>query len=116
MSFLSSSLARSEKRHALPGREFIGGLRSAMPFIFPSKKIFDIERLALTCVEGAKPLVDLGAQLTQLLDVRQQPTANLFLVRVGQVGDFRDRYFECPDHSDIISHRGACLHPGVRME
>jgi hypothetical protein len=70
-----------------------------MPFVFPSKKILDIERLALACVEGANPFVDLGAQLTQLLDVRQQPTANLFLIRVGQVGDFRDRYFECPDHS-----------------
>jgi hypothetical protein len=87
-----------------------------MPFVFPSKKILDIERLALACVEGEDPLVDLGAQVTQLLDVRQQLAANLFLIRVGQVGDFRDRYFERLDHSHIISHRRACLHPGLRME
>jgi hypothetical protein len=83
-----------------------------MPFVFPSKKILDIERLALACVEGANPLVDLRAQVTQFLDVRQQPAANLFLIRVGQAGDFRHGYFECPDHFAIISHRRACLHPG----
>jgi hypothetical protein len=44
--------------------------------------------------------------------VRQQPAANLFLIRVGQAGDFRHGYFECPDHFAIISHRRACLHPG----
>ena len=53
------------KRHAF----LAASLSVAMPFVFPSKKIFDIERLALTCVEGANPFVDLGAQLTQLLDV-----------------------------------------------
>ena len=81
-----------------------------MPFVLPSKKIFDVERLALACIEGANPLVDLGAQVTQLLDVRQQPAANLFLIGVGQARDFRDRYFECPDHFDIISQCRACLH------
>jgi hypothetical protein len=90
--------------------QIIGGLGSAMPFVFLSEEILNIERLAFTCVQGANPLINLGAQALHLLDVRQQPTTNLFLIRVGQVRNFRDRYFECPHHLHIVSHRRAHVH------
>ena len=92
------------------------GLRSAMSFVFPSEKIFDIERLALACIERANALVYLGAQVTQLLDMREELAANLFLIRVRQIGDLRDRYFKCPYHSEIISQCGGCLHQGLSQE
>jgi hypothetical protein len=62
-----------------------------MPLVFLSEEISNIERPAFPCVEGANPFVDLGAEVAQLFDMGQQPTANLLLIRVGEIGDFCDR-------------------------
>jgi hypothetical protein len=55
-------------------------------------------------------LIDLGAQVTQLLDVRQQSAADLFLIRARKIGNFTERYVECPYHHGGVSHCQATVH------
>jgi Ribbon-helix-helix protein, copG family len=69
-----------------------------MPLVLSLEEILDVERLALARIERADTLVDLGSQLAQLLDVRQQPLADLLLIGIRQGGDFRDCLFEHLDH------------------
>jgi hypothetical protein len=70
-----------------------------MPFVLLLEKGSDIQGLALTGIERTNALVDVSPQLAQFFYVRQQPLTNLFLIRVRQIRDFRDRFFERPDHA-----------------
>lgn len=49
------------------------------------------------------PLIDLAAQLAQLFDMRQNLAADLFLIGIGQTGDFGNGLFECLDHLFILA-------------
>ncbi len=71
--------------------QMTGRLRSAMPFVQLPEKIFDVERLALARVERSDALVDLRAELAELLDVRQQLPADLLLICFRQVRHFGER-------------------------
>ena len=62
-----------------------------MLLVLLPQKFLDVEWLALASIERASSFVDLGAELTEPLEVRRQPSPDLFLVGIGQVGDFSDR-------------------------
>jgi Ribbon-helix-helix protein, copG family len=79
----------------------IGWLWSTIPLVLSFEEILDVERLALARIERADTFVDLGSQLAQLLDVRQQPLADLLLIGIRQSGDFRDCLFEHLDHGSL---------------
>jgi hypothetical protein len=70
----------------------IARLRSAIPFVLLSEKFFDVEGPALALVERANSLLDLGAELAELLDVREQSAADLLLIGVRQICHFGDCY------------------------
>ena len=74
-----------------------------MPFVLLPQKIFDVERLAIAGVERTNAFVDLGSQLAQFLDVRQQLLTDLLLIRVRQIRDFRYRFFQRPHHAQYYS-------------
>jgi hypothetical protein len=78
-----------------------------MPLVLVPKERVDVERLALASVQRADALVDLHAEPPQLLDVRQQPLANLFLIGGRQIGNFSDRDFERFHHVEIIARGQA---------
>ena len=67
-----------------------GRLSSAIPLVLVPKKFLDVERSALTGVERSNALVDLGAELAEFLHMRKQPPANLLLIGIGQVCNFRN--------------------------
>jgi hypothetical protein len=62
-----------------------------MPFVQLPEKLFDVERLALARVERSDALVDLRAELAELLDVRQKPPPDLLLICIRQVRHFGER-------------------------
>ena len=74
-----------------------------MPFVLSAEELFDVEWLAFAGIQRANALIDLGSQLAKFLDVRQQLLANLFLIRVRQIRDFRDGFFECFHHIDYYT-------------
>jgi hypothetical protein len=61
-----------------------GRLASATPLVLPPKEIFDVEWPALARVERTDSLIDLGAELTELLDLQQQLPFDPFLIVVRQ--------------------------------
>ena len=65
-------------------------LRSATPFVLLSEECFDVEGSALTPIQRVNSLVDLRPELAELLNVRKQPTADLFLIGVRQIRHFGD--------------------------
>jgi hypothetical protein len=72
------------------GRPDDGRLPSAMPLVLVLQELFDVQRSTLASVERADALVDLGPELAELLDVRQQSAADLFLVGIRQIRQFSD--------------------------
>jgi hypothetical protein len=69
-----------------------------MPFVLLSQKIFDVEGPALASIEGSNTFIDLGSEVAESLDVRQQLLPDLFLIGVRQVRYFGDSQFKCFDH------------------
>jgi hypothetical protein len=61
-----------------------------MPLVLAPKKFLDVERRALAGVERSNALVNLGAELAKFLEVRKQPPANLLLIGIRQVCNFRN--------------------------
>ena len=74
-----------------------GRLPSAVPFVHLPEKFVRIERLALARVERSDALVDLRPQPAQLLDMRQESPADLFLIYFRQVRHLGDRSFKALD-------------------
>jgi hypothetical protein len=62
-----------------------------MLLVLLPEKFFDIERCARATVERTCAPVDLGAEPSELLDVRQQSLPDLLLIGVRQAGQFGDR-------------------------
>jgi hypothetical protein len=74
-----------------------------MSFVRLPDEFFDVERPAFAGVERPDALVDLGSKLTELLDMRKQPAADLLLIGVGQARYFGDSSFKRFDHHSSIS-------------
>jgi hypothetical protein len=85
--------------------QMIGRLRSVVPSVFLPEKIFYVERTAVARIKRAYTAIHLGAELTELPDVRQQKPTNLFLISVWQVHQLRNCQFKALDHG---------LHPITR--
>ena len=64
-----------------------------MTFIFLAEEFVDIERLALAAIQRTDAFVDIVAERAQLVDMRQEFATDLFLIGIGQIGNFRDRLF-----------------------
>lgn len=62
-------------------------------------ELFDIDGLSLALIKRAKARINVGAQPTQLLDMRKKLAPNFFLVGVGQGGHFGDSFLQRFDHS-----------------
>jgi hypothetical protein len=73
-----------------------------MPLVLLLQELFDVQRPALASVERADALVDLGPELAELLDVRQQSPADLFLVGIRQIRQFSDCQFKALYHGYTI--------------
>jgi hypothetical protein len=56
-----------------------------MPLFLLPQKIFDVEWPPPARIQRANPLVDLGSQPAQFLDVRQQLLTNLLLIGFRQI-------------------------------
>src|SRR5260370_13115878 len=78
-------------------------LRSAMLLVLAPKKIFDVERPALTRIERANAVVDIGQELPELCHVRQQPLADLLPISLRKIGHLRDCFFERFHHGCMIT-------------
>src|SRR5437763_11030387 len=105
--------ARSEPAF---GDQMTGRLPSAMPLVHQPQKLFEIERLALARIERTDALVDFQAQSTELLDMREKPLPDLFLICFRQVRHFGDSPFETLDHVWNVSGCGYAFQhrsPGV---
>jgi hypothetical protein len=73
-----------------------------MPRVQFIEEFLDIERGARTGVQRADALVDILAELTQFLDMRQQLPTNLLLVVLREHRNSRQRLFERLHHPVII--------------
>jgi hypothetical protein len=73
-----------------------------MPRVQFIEEFLDIERGARTGVQRADALVDILAELTQFLDMRQQLPTNLLLVVLREHRNSRQRLFERLHHPAII--------------
>src|SRR6266571_2515588 len=91
--------AGDDRSERASGDQMTGRLPSAMPFVHLPEKFVQVERLALARVERSDALVDLRPQLAQLLDMRQESPADLFLICFRQVRHFGDRSFKALDHA-----------------
>src|SRR6185436_961046 len=81
---------------------------------------FDVELLALACIEFLDADLDLSAKFAQRLDMLEQLAPKLLLRRLGKRCRFQHCQFECLDHVDSIpeswpgalalcgSGRGSC--------
>jgi hypothetical protein len=61
--------------------------------------LLEIEWLALACVEGVQAGIDIGAQLAQLLDMREELAPNFFLIGVRQASHLGDGVLQGFDHA-----------------
>jgi hypothetical protein len=73
--------------------------------ILVPEKISDAGLFALSGIERGNALVDFGAQGTQLLDMREQRTADLFLILGGQALQLGNGLFKRFDHDGTIPDR-----------
>ncbi len=66
-----------------------GSLGSAMRFVLLPHKIFDVHFSALSGIERTNTLIDFTPELAELLDMGKQSAADLFLIGIRQICDFR---------------------------
>jgi hypothetical protein len=67
-------------------------------------EFLDAERPAFAGIERAGALVELLAQPSQLLEVREKLAADLLLIVIRKGSHFCDGSLECPYHAGIIPH------------
>jgi hypothetical protein len=87
------------------GDQRIAGLCSAMPRILVAKEIFHIQGAALAFVQWLDALVYLNAKRLELFDMREQFSADLFLIGVREPGNLRDGLFEGSNHKPRLVAR-----------
>jgi hypothetical protein len=80
-------------------------IRSKRPWIAGSSpamtredELVDVERPALASVERSYPLVDVRAQLAQLLDMGKKPAPNLLLIGVRKASHLGNGFLQRFDH------------------
>ena len=75
-----------------------------LPGLVPDE-FFDAEFPALPLIERANAFIEFLAELPELLDVRQPPPPDLFLIGIREGRDLRNRLFERLHHSNRIDLR-----------
>jgi len=76
-----------------------------MPRILAAKEIFHIQGAALAFVQRLDALVYLSANCLELFDMREQFSADLFLIGVREPGNLRDGLFERSNHEPRLARQ-----------
>src|SRR5258708_38982916 len=75
-----------------------------MSRILLAKEIFDIPGAAFARIERTGALVYFATKRIELFDMREQLSADLFLVGIRQPGDLRNGLFASSDHGYSLAH------------
>jgi hypothetical protein len=73
--------------------------------ILVAKEVYHIQGAALAFVQRLDTFVYLGAKRLELFDMRQQFSADLFLIGVREPGNLRDGLFERSDHERRLARQ-----------
>ena len=77
---------------------------AAIALVGASQELLDVQRLSLARIERSDARINVFPKLAQLLDMREQFLADLFLIGIGEFCDPRDRLFQRLDHGGNIAH------------